>query len=160
MNISELRKKYSFRTYLSAMEEWGYKMDFPDQDIINYVHWKEIGYVDGLKYDLFATIAHNNGMSYEDVSENACIIHFAGEKPWNGRNYFFDIEKIWWEYAKNTPFYLELLEKFMYSVLESRWVDIIIAERDEYEQELQKLVDDQKKVIDGLISKIGGIDKI
>lgn len=82
MNIEKMRKKYNFQTYVNAIEEWEYQMEAPDQDILNYVHWKKVGYIDYRDYDFFARIAHNRGMTYEEVKENVTVIHYAGEKPW------------------------------------------------------------------------------
>lgn len=113
MNLKRLRKEYSFQTYLDAIEEWNYEMDAPDQDILNWVHWKKIGYVDCKVYDYFSRIAHRNKVTYKDAKEKIAIIHYSGSKPWDFNNFHFDIEKIWWEYAKLTPFYEELLEEFV-----------------------------------------------
>ena len=116
-NIAGIRKKYSFKTYLDAFEAWNYQMDAPDQDILNWVHWQHVGYVDPLQYNLFARIAHNRGMSYEDVRSSCSIIHFAGDKPWHSRNVHFDIERLWWDYALKTPDRVQLLEAFLESSL-------------------------------------------
>ncbi len=65
LNLSLLRERYSFETYLEAIREWNYEMEAPDQDLLNWVHWKNIKYGDYRKYDYFARVAHNDGIDYE-----------------------------------------------------------------------------------------------
>lgn len=110
-NLDKMRKKHSFATYMAAVEEWNYQMEAPDQDILNYVHWNRVGYVDFATYDLFARIAHNQGYTYERVKSDVAIVHYAGYKPWDVENCHFPIEQLWWDYAKLAPFYYELLEE-------------------------------------------------
>jgi len=85
----------------------------PDQDILNYVHWQSVGYIDPYEYNLFANIAHREHISYENVKKNAYIIHFVGAKPWNTTDFHFDIQKLWWDYAAPTPCYQTLVSEFM-----------------------------------------------
>ena len=113
LNVAQMRGKYNFDLYLQAIEEWNYEMFAPDQDILNYVHWQHIGYIDPYAYDLFANIAHREHISYETVKENAYIIHFVGAKPWNTTDFHFDIQKLWWDYAALTPCYQALVAEFM-----------------------------------------------
>lgn len=114
-NIKEMRKKYSTNTYFDAMQDWNYEMTAFDQDIMNYVHWKKVSYLDEKKYNVFAAVAHTTWLKdYAWVKENVSIIHYGGfMKPWHTKSFHNDIELIWWEYAKLTPFYNELLERFM-----------------------------------------------
>ena len=150
LNIEEMRKKYSFQTYLDAFEAWNYQMEAPDQDILNWVHWKKVAYVDCMVYDLFARVAHNAEITYEEVKEGTAIVHFAGAKPWENGNFHFDIERLWWDYAKLTPYYDELLKGFV----ESAMTDTTVADY------LRGLVDScrqQKATIDKLMD---GIKKI
>lgn len=113
-NIEELRQKYSFDYYAGVMQkDWNFEMLAPDQDILNYVHADKVGYVDCGVFDLFARVAHTYGITYEEVKRETAVIHFAGDKPWQTSNYHYDIEKIWWDYAKQTCYYQELLEQFM-----------------------------------------------
>ncbi|MBQ9589616.1 MAG: glycosyltransferase family 8 protein [Butyrivibrio sp.] len=147
LNIDLLRKKYSFETYLKAFEEWNYEMEAPDQDILNWVHWKNVGFVDYSTYDLFARIAHNAEITYDEVKENVAIVHFAGEKPWENCNVHFDIEKLWWDYAKLTPYYVELLENFVSTAMTDKTVE-------NYIKDIEKRYDDQSEMINKLIEKV------
>lgn len=119
LNTAQMREKYNFEFYLHAIEKWNYEMCAPDQDILNYVHWEKVSYIDPYAYDLFAKIAHKEHISYETVKENVCIIHYAGNKPWNTTATHFDIEKLWWDYAALTPCYQTLLSDFMHDLFEN-----------------------------------------
>lgn len=116
-HIALLRKKYNFQTYLDAIVAWDYAMEAPDQDLLNWVHWERVGYVDERKYNMFARIAHNDHMSYDDVKKNCAILHFAGDKPWASTNVHYDVERLWWDYAEKTPAYETLLRDFLDSSL-------------------------------------------
>ena len=151
LNIAEMRKKYSFDTYLRAMQEWEYQMFAADQDILNYVHWQKVGYIDCYEYDLFARIAHNEGITYEQVKEDARIIHYAGYKPWDADNCHFDIEQIWWDYAKQTPFYSKLLEDFLYEMMRNdnleKYINSLLTQIEETQRQLQEVMTLNKKFI-------------
>lgn len=137
-NIAEIRKKYSFQTYLDAMNAWDYQMEAPDQDILNWVHGNHVSYADWKQYNMFARIAHNNGWTYETVKEQCSIVHFAGDKPWTFRNVHFDIEKLWWDYAIKTPACHSLLEDFMTgSFLENARVESYIINLEKRNKDLQ-----------------------
>lgn len=113
LNIESMRKKYCLEDYLKAAEKLNYQMVTPDQDLLNYVHWQEVKYIDASKYNLYARFAYNCGVRYEEVKEKVTIIHFLGNKPWNGKAERFDIEQLWWDYAEMTPFYEEIALKFL-----------------------------------------------
>jgi lipopolysaccharide biosynthesis glycosyltransferase len=125
MNINAMRGTYNFDYYLKIAEVWNYEMHAPDQDILNYAHWQHVGYVDWGTFNLFARIAHIHGITYEEVSAQSAIIHYAADKPWTTTDYHYDIEKIWWEYAKMTSFYMELMENFV----ETSVCDVIVEKR-------------------------------
>ncbi len=144
LNIGKIRQNHNFRTYMEAVEEWNYQMEAPDQDILNYVHWERIGYVDYAKYDLFARISHNQKLSYQYVKENTAIIHYAGDKPWDVQNCHFDIEQIWWDYAKMTPFYHRMLEEMQYKLMMDgsleTFISGLLAENGELKSKVQQLI--------------------
>ena len=113
-NVKALREEgYSFEAYMNLAKELKYKVLAPDQDLLNYMHWNRLKFVDEYQYDLFSRMAYRNGIHYEDVKEETTIIHFAGMKSWEGEYVHYDIEQLWWDYAKKTPFYQELLEEFV-----------------------------------------------
>ena len=122
-HISEIRKKYTFADYMKAAELFEYTFAAPDQDLLNYCHWQEVKYVDMAVYNRFARSAHQAGKTYEDIKKEARIVHFAGAKPWNGRSIHMDIEQLWWDYAKKTPFFGELCEEMVYQTLHDPFVE-------------------------------------
>lgn len=127
-NVASLREKYNFDFYAKVMaEDWNFEMDAPDQDILNYVHAGNVIYADWSEFDLFARIAHENGITYKEVANQTTLIHFSGAKPWETCNYHFDIEKLWWDYAKETIYYPELLEIFMENSISDQIVERIMA---------------------------------
>lgn len=151
LNIQQMQKKYSFDTYLKAIEEWNYQMDAPDQDILNYVHALKVGYIDCWKYDLFARIAHGEGYTYDQVKANTAVIHYAGTKPWDADNCHFDIEQLWWDYARLTPFYSQLLEEFLHktmfdSTLET-YINGILKDANELQAQLNKSLELNQKLL-------------
>jgi lipopolysaccharide biosynthesis glycosyltransferase len=143
MNIKQMRQQYSFDYYMQVFETIRDRIVLPDQDLLNYVHYKNVIFVDEHKYGLFAQTAHAQGMSYSQVKDSAVILHFTGKaKPWTINLIRYDIEKIWWEYAKTLPFYNEMLEQVFYNSMESDFAEkqfqTIIRENDELRQMLAK----------------------
>lgn len=117
MNIKAMRGKYCFEDYMKLAQDLDYKMVAPDQDLLNYVHWNEVKIVDSMQYNLFAWIAYKKNIHYSEVKETVSIIHFSGPKPWAGKYVRYDIEQLWWDYAKKTPFYYEFLEECVYEAV-------------------------------------------
>ena len=123
-NIKKIREAYSFDKYLDIFKEIKEYMAYPDQDLLNYVHKGDVKYVDELTYGVFAQTAHTLGYSYQDIKQNASIIHFTGQaKPWTNNLIRYDIEKIWWEYAAQTPYYEELQEIFLDKMMDQKELD-------------------------------------
>jgi lipopolysaccharide biosynthesis glycosyltransferase len=115
-------------------------MTAPDQDILNYLHGKNAGYLPGDRYNLFARFAHQHGVTYEEVRDQVAVIHFTGDKPWVTTALHFDIEQLWWDYARLTPheIYHQLLEEFQISTINDP----------ELEQSVKKLVDDNNRMVE------------
>ena len=159
MNINSMKNKYRFETYLSAMKEWNNKMTAPDQDILNYIHHAKVKYISWRKYDLFAKLAYNSGWSYENVIQENCIIHFAGNKPWDCKNIHYSIEKLWWEYAEKTSVYKELMEGFLESALTDSFIEQeamrLYAEKDQ----LNRALEEAKGILDKLGIRMEETDK-
>ena len=119
-NISALRKKYSLEKYIKVFLEIQDKTALPDQDLLNYVHRNEVKLVDEMKYGMFTQTAHKMGITYAQAKEQAVILHFTGQaKPWTVNLVRYDIEKIWWEYAKETPYYYPLMEQVFFQSMDS-----------------------------------------
>lgn len=114
IHIEELRKKYALRDYLQLAKELDYQIFSPDQDLINYLHRDEIGYVDEWKYNFLTWIGANNGYDFERTKREVTILHYAGQGPWiGGKHVHYSLERFWWEYALETPFANDLLRQFV-----------------------------------------------
>lgn len=117
-NLKAYRGRVELQNYLDVASMINYSMTSPDQDLINYVHQGRIGvWGDDISYGAYAKGLHNKGCNYIDVSDKTYIIHYAGQKPWQGQFVHYDIEKIWWDYAKRTEIYELLMEEFIEAVL-------------------------------------------
>lgn len=96
---------------------------YPDQDILNIACSKKVKYLP-LKYNFewhlltndknyintIPTKFHND---FLDAERNPVIIHYTGYKPWNFPT--FKYAEIWWNYARQTPFYEEILLRMVQS---------------------------------------------
>jgi lipopolysaccharide biosynthesis glycosyltransferase len=84
------------------------KIIWVDQDVINVVF---NGFIKDLpeKYNIQGHF-YNNKESVFKLKEDMIIVHYTGsEKPWNNAEMF--LSKYFWEYAKISPFYIDLREK-------------------------------------------------
>jgi lipopolysaccharide biosynthesis glycosyltransferase len=152
MNIKLLKERYTFDTYLDAIRAWNYEMEAPDQDVLNWVHWRNVSYVDYKDYDYFAKVAHNDGITYNDAKHSISIIHYAGDKPWNFDHLHYDIERIWWEYAQLTPYYDEFLDHYIEDATSGTSVEKSLTNlyktNIELKEILQKLMNLASKLVD------------
>jgi len=151
-NLKVLRNKVTLKKYLDTAAALNYSMTAPDQDLINYVHQGKIGaWDDEESYGVFSKYMYNKGIGYEALKDKAYIIHYAGQKPWEGQYIHYDTEKIWWNYAKKTPFYSSLLEEFVEaSVMNSLVYDTMLQSMNDkirLQEDLQKSVELNKKML-------------
>jgi len=135
-NIDGLRKgDYTFDKYMEVALSTSHTLLAFDQDLLNLTHHAEVKYVDEYLYDLFPRFAYSKGYRYQDILKETVILHFTGEKPWQGKYIHYDIEQIWWNYAKKTPFYVEFMEEFMKDCIGSPFVyDIVKKQSDELQK--------------------------
>ncbi len=138
LNLDQMRNNYTFQTYMDAVIQWNYEMDFPDQDIFNWVHKGKVGYADPAKYNFIARNGHQKGWTYEQVKESAVIIHYTEDKPWANGSFRFDIEKIWWDYAMKSPCFDRLFDEFICEIFLNDHMEAFVNELQEYNQELMK----------------------
>lgn len=144
-NLAQIRKRYSFYDYIKIAEKFNYNIIAPDQDLINYVHHGKIKLVPSEFYNMFAKLYYNNGYDYQKTKDTAVIVHFIGWKPWDGEGVHYDIEKLWWDYAKQTPYYISFLEEFMTSAIASSMVyDTMKQQMDEKQELLETLQKSQQ----------------
>jgi len=151
MNLKRLKSKYTFQHYIDIFQTIKDKIILPDQDLLNYVHFKNVKLVDEIKYGLFTQTAHKNGLTYDYVKNNVSILHFTGQaKPWTVNLIRYDIEKIWWEYAKTTPFYYNILEQVFYNMLDSSFTENKFNELIDENNKLKSIINDCKNLINKL----------
>lgn len=151
MNLKELRKNFTFQRYMEIFGQIRDKIILFDQDLLNYTHWNDVKFVDEKKYGLFTQTAHQNGMTYEEAKREVSILHFTGRaKPWTVNLVRYDIEKIWWEYAKGAPFYYELLEQVFFNMMESTLTENKFKELASQNEELKEMVQKCQALIERL----------
>lgn len=141
-NIEKLKNHCRFNDYMALAETLHFQMAAPDQDLLNYMHHHQVKYLDEYQYNLFSKFAYNHGIRYHEVVLETTIIHFAGMKPWEGQYIHYDIEKLWWDYAKLTPYYYELMEEFLIECIENpliyNTIDSMAKEKEQIIYQLNK----------------------
>ena len=88
-----------------------------------------------------------------DFGEDEIIaaIDSCGKKTWGADNCHFDIEQLWWDYAKATPFYIQLLEEFLQksmtdTTVES-YINDILANNRQLQDQLNKSLELNQKLL-------------
>lgn len=141
-HLDSLRSEYNFKRYMNAAVELNYRIQFPDQDILNYCHRNDVLFFDAMKYNLYARRAYtDHNMHYDDVKQNATVIHYATAKPWQGNFLHCDIEQLWWDYAALTPFYHEILAETMHEIMTDNTVNTYLHELQQENQQLYHILD-------------------
>ncbi|EAI3822458.1 glycosyltransferase family 8 protein [Campylobacter coli] len=87
-----------------------------DQDILNSYFKGNIKYLDP-KWNVLLNVFNamyllynfekTKFFEYENSLKHPYILHFAGDKPWSNLNVHH--ANTWWDYAKQTPFYNEII---------------------------------------------------
>lgn len=150
-NIEQLRGKYCFKDYMDLAGQLHYQMLAPDQDLLNFMHWNQVKFLDEYQYDLFSKKAYNNGLRYADVKGTTTVVHFAGMKPWEGEYIHYDIEQLWLDYAKQTPFYHELMETFLFNCINNPTVYNTIDSQYTEKQQLQSQLDECSRLLNKIL---------
>jgi lipopolysaccharide biosynthesis glycosyltransferase len=113
LNLARLRQEKTYESWVENSRREHY--DFLDQDLLNITCRGRILYLP-LKYNFFHCrhyyMAYRRGLilpqDHYDLKYNAVMLHYLGEpKPWNEQTHF--LSRLWWEYARLTPFYEDLL---------------------------------------------------
>ena len=167
LNLKDLKnQKYDLNRYLDAARELNYELVFPDMDLINYVHKDHFRFLDEYKYNLFASEAYSEGIK-KDRAKDSVIIHYAGYKPWDGGHIHYDTEMLWWEYAKETPFYEEFASEYIQESINDPFVyDTLskyIATVNELNRSLENAKEElelRKQLNDKLLAIVEGQDNI
>ncbi len=124
LNLEQMRALYSFEQWLEYATEPKYLYD--DQDILNkhcegrvlYINnaWNVMNNCGGRIQNVCSFAPAKVYEEYLAAYENPLIMHFAGfEKPWKAGG--CDKDTLYWEYARETPFYEQQLSTLVESVL-------------------------------------------
>ena len=133
INLKKLRADKLTQKFIKLIEK---KYHDQDQDIINVACYKKIktlplAYNVMTKYEkIFDQCIKANAYTQPEINDainNPLIIHYADKiKPWQNPEIMFG--NMWWQYARQTPFY----ENILFNNLKNN-------------QELQKTTNDSKK---------------
>ena len=152
-DLTLLRQKYSFHTYMETARSLNYEIQYPDQDLLNYCHYRETLFVDTFKYNLNARYGFDDyGIDYNTLKQNGIIVHYASSKPWRGNFLHYNVEQLWWDYAKGTPFYRQLLEEALRENIMDSPLNIYITDLLQQNNELYARIDQYEH----LLAQTGG----
>ena len=119
MNASKIREEFKIDDFRSIIREKNDLLRAPDQDLLNYMFARDVRIVPREIYNTPARLSYNKGINYAKYkAQESVILHFMGPKPWSKNNLRTDIELVWWDYAKLTPYYYELAEQVLMSELQ------------------------------------------
>lgn len=148
MNLKRLRENTNLRIFVEQAMQLREHLRFFDQDLLNYMFAGDVRYVDEEKYNLFARTAYNAGYTYEQVKEQTVLLHYAGPKPWSHEEVRYTLEHFWWEYAKMTPYYTELLEDMIITEIDSCYMDKLYRSLKQENEELKQIVGKCMKLLE------------
>lgn len=141
MNLEKLRKQVNLKYFIEQGLKLREYLRFQDQDLLNYLFYGDVRIVAAEKYNLFARTAYNSGFGYAKVKEETVIIHYAGPpKPWRHEEVRYELERFWWEYAKKTPYYTELLEEIVLKEVDTGYMDQLFRQLKQENDELKQIV--------------------
>lgn len=147
-DLSAMRMTDTFSAYMDTARELHYKIQFPDQDLLNYRHYNETLFADTMKYNLNARCAYNDyHMRYDDMNTQGVIIHYASSKPWRGNFIHCDVEQIWWDYAAKTPYYDSLLTDFLKDTMMDATINSYVLDLTMQNTRLYALLDEYEQLL-------------
>lgn len=123
-NISKLSADgFYYAVYEDILKKYpNIKIEYPDQDILNLLFGDKTKYMEGIKFNYapFFYMSYDRETYYdspEALKENCHIIHMYGaSKPWENLSRMA-ADRLWWEYAERTPFYLEMKMKHVLAMM-------------------------------------------
>lgn len=147
-DVRALRKEFSFQTYMDTAKALDYQIQFPDQDLLNYCHYNDVLLWDEFQYNLYARRAFTDyGLHYGWVKEHTAVIHYATAKPWDGNCFHCDIEQLWWDYAKLTPFYTEIMEQTLKQTISDQTTFRYVNELKAENEQLYQIVEQYETIL-------------
>ena len=100
LNLKEFNKQNLYERFLKLLDEYSFVVA-PDQDCLNVICKDKVVYLD--------KGWNRNPLDIPVKMEKLNLIHYnLTSKPWHYKGIMF--EEYFWEYAKETPFYQELLD--------------------------------------------------
>jgi len=114
MNLKLMREANVFNKYIDIINEYGDRLSFLDQDILNIAFTgSDVKYFDSDIYNCqIARDFYVEPKQMNSFLNNCCVMHFAAAaKPWNN-TYRNGLEKFYWKYALKDGRYMEYI-KFM-----------------------------------------------
>lgn len=148
-NLKKLRNTCNFAYFMEQALAHKEELVFHDQDLLNYLFWNDVKHVDAAKFNLAARTAYNIGYRVSWVKEHTAVLHYAGPKPWRHKEVRYELERFWWEYAKKTPFYTELLEDMVLPEISTGYMDRLFRQLKQENDELRKIVDQCMNLLKG-----------
>lgn len=126
-NIKEVIKNGFRDMFLTALRKITAPR-FVDQDIINVVaegkvimlpqRWNIENHFIVYNADISSVLPQDAYTEYKEGLENAAFLHYSSsKKPWRFP-YIQNADK-WWTYARSSPFYEEILSKYLHEVMSS-----------------------------------------
>ena len=126
-NIKEVIKN-GFRDMFLTAQRKITAPRFVDQDIINVVaggkvmmlpqRWNVENHLIVYNADISSVLPQDAYAEYKEGLENAAFLHYSSsKKPWRFP-YIQNADK-WWTYARSSPFYEEILSKYLREVMSS-----------------------------------------
>jgi lipopolysaccharide biosynthesis glycosyltransferase len=103
MNLKAIRENKLLEKFLQVAQK--NNQFFHDQNVLNVACEGKVFYLDSSW-----NIQCCNRINEKELG----IIHYAGNKPWNKKG--VNLEKYWWNYAKNTFFYQTILVDYKKNV--------------------------------------------
>ncbi len=111
-DLKKTRTHYCFDDFLCAARALDYQLVQMDQTILNYMFYDKVKYIDGNRFNRMPfTQYHPEGVeNFADEEGDIIILHLSGISPWQvGEK--SEPYSVWWDYAKRTPYYADLLRE-------------------------------------------------
>lgn len=153
INLKKWRESYNATSIINEITKLSDQLAFADQDYINYKYHNDISLLDDMQYNLITRPAYNSGYTYEWVKKNNTILHYAGEKPWDHTKFRINLDQFWWNSAKKSPFYTELLEELVLNEIKTCYMDTYFRELKRENDELSKLANDCLTILQQTVGK-------
>ena len=147
MHLKKLRQCYTFSSFMEQAAALKDELVFHDQDLLNYLFWNDVKYMQAERYNLPVRTAYNAGFDETWAREHTAVWHYAGPKPWRHKEVRYPLERLWWDYAKKTPYYTELLEEMVLPEIDTGYMDGLFRQLKQENEQLKAVVDQCMKLL-------------